>query len=166
MPDWSDFAEASPELAERGFRLLTAGVKRDFDAGSWFGIGFLATTRPDGAPRLSPVCPIVSDGRMFVAAARPKTRDLERDPRFVLHAFLGEDDAEFAIRGRAYTVTDDRLLEGVKRVVAGTGMLADPQSAETVFELRVDEVHAAVWENVGQPGTRPIRTSWVPAGSD
>lgn len=51
MVTWREFAAAAPDLAEAGRALLTQ-----------FGVGlaFLATVRRDGAPRLHPVCPVLS----------------------------------------------------------------------------------------------------------
>jgi len=56
MISWPGFAAAAPELAELGRGLLTQ-----------FGVslGFLATVRRDGAPRLHPVCPVLSDERLY-----------------------------------------------------------------------------------------------------
>ena len=53
MVTWEEFAVAEPELAEAGCSLLYQ-----------FGVGlaFLATVRKDGAPRLHPVCPVLSSG--------------------------------------------------------------------------------------------------------
>jgi hypothetical protein len=51
-------------------------------------------------------------------------------------------------------------LLAAHEVVAGTGIFADPSAHERLFELDVEGADGAVWENVGQPGTRPIRRSW------
>jgi len=50
---WEDLERQAPELAGHGRRLL-------YQFG--LGLGFLATIRPDGGPRLHPFCPIVADG--------------------------------------------------------------------------------------------------------
>ena len=75
MVSWQGFAAAAPELAELGRGLLTQ-----------FGVslGFLATVRRDGAPRLHPVCPVISDERLFVLITpeSPKRNDLLRDGRY------------------------------------------------------------------------------------
>jgi hypothetical protein len=77
---WKDFAAAAPELAEAGRALLNQ-----------FGVGlaFLATVRRDGAPRLHPVCPVLSNERLFVLITpdSPKRGDLARDDRYA----VGED---------------------------------------------------------------------------
>ncbi|HTW98681.1 MAG TPA: hypothetical protein VMD59_07890 [Acidimicrobiales bacterium] len=50
MTTWSEFAALRPDLATAGRELLYQhGV----------GLAFLATVRPDGRPRLHPMCPLV-----------------------------------------------------------------------------------------------------------
>ena len=53
---WSEFEELRPDLAGAGRQLFTQ-----------FGIGlaFLATVRPDGGPRLHPMCPMLVEGGLF-----------------------------------------------------------------------------------------------------
>src|SRR5207249_352975 len=77
VASWSEFVAQAPEIAARGSVLLTSGTKQNPGGKSWYGIGFMATVRPDGTPHLSPVCPIVTQGRMFVAAVPPKRDNLE-----------------------------------------------------------------------------------------
>ena len=57
MVTWKEFAAAEPDLADVGRSLLY-----QFKV----GLAFLATVRQDGAPRLHPVCPVLSNGRLFV----------------------------------------------------------------------------------------------------
>ena len=54
MVSWQEFVAAEPDLAELGRFLLF-----QFQVGP----GFLATVRQDGAPRLHPVCPVLSNDR-------------------------------------------------------------------------------------------------------
>jgi hypothetical protein len=55
MLSWDEFQRLRPDLAEAGRRLLYQfGV----------GLGFLATVRGDGGPRLHPMCPLVSDNAL------------------------------------------------------------------------------------------------------
>lgn len=146
MATWAEFAEAEPEMAAVGARLLEK-----------HGLAYLATVRPDGAPRVHPVCPFIVDGKVFVATPRtsPKARDQLRDPRYVLHLLPGENDDEFRIRGRARSVTD----EGERATVRERG----PQFLKVddhYFEYDIEEAATAYWANVGQPGTYPVRRSW------
>ena len=162
MATWSEFVQDAPDIAARGAVLLTRPTERNAREKSWFGLAFIATLRPDGSPHLSPVCPIVTEGRMFIAAVPPKRQHLERDGRFVLHAFLGGNDAEFQIHGRARPVLHLPYIDAVKKAVEGTGMLADPESGERIFELSIDGAHDAVWVDVGKPGTYADRRTWRP----
>ena len=51
MASWAEFEMAAPELSDEGKRLFYQfGV----------GLGFLATIREDGGPRLHPVCPVIA----------------------------------------------------------------------------------------------------------
>ena len=56
MVTWKGFAAASPDLAETGRALLTQFSVR---------LEFLATVRGEGAPRLHPVCPVLSRDRLL-----------------------------------------------------------------------------------------------------
>src|SRR5207245_1851463 len=100
MVTWKEFAAAEPDLADVG-RLLLYQFK--------VGLAFLATVRQDGAPRLHPVCPVLSNGRLFVliTPTSPKRYDLLRDGKYALQTFLqpkpGSD--EFYIAGKACWLT-------------------------------------------------------------
>ena len=49
------------------------------------GLGFLATVRPDGGPRVHPICPLVTEDGLFgFIVPGPKRDDLRRDGRFAL----------------------------------------------------------------------------------
>lgn len=49
---WTEFERQQPALADAGRRqLYQVGI----------GLAFLATVRPDGGPRVHPVCPVLSD---------------------------------------------------------------------------------------------------------
>ena len=79
MASWIEFKQQVPEMAEGARQLFYQyGV----------GLGFLATIRPDGGPRLHPICPIITDQGLYAfIVPSPKRRDLDRDGRFALHAF-------------------------------------------------------------------------------
>lgn len=56
MVRWSEFEGSALEMAEAGRTLFTQnGV----------GLGFLATVRPDGGPRLHPMCPVFAEGGLY-----------------------------------------------------------------------------------------------------
>jgi hypothetical protein len=106
---WPEFARAAPELAERGAAMLRT-----------FTLGYLATLRNDGSPRVHPVTVTVEDTGIYIyaVASTPKGRDLRRDSRYAVHAFptfVDGDfrDEEFAFGGRAVEITDRSLYETV-----------------------------------------------------
>ena len=133
MATWGELLETQPEIGAVGVALLEK-----------HGLAYLATVRPDGAPRVHPVCPFVADGRLFVATAptSPKRLDLIRDGRYVLHMLPGRNDDEFLIRGRASLVTDASL-----RAIAVRGARDARQAS-------------AYWEHFGLPGTYAVRRTW------
>src|SRR6266508_2632932 len=97
MARWEDVERAAPELAAAGRRLL-------YQYG--LGLGFLATVRRDGGPRLHPFCPIVAGGGLWgFIGPSPKRDDLRRDARVAVHSFPPtEVDDEFYVQGRAVEV--------------------------------------------------------------
>lgn len=106
---WPKFADAAPDLAERGAEILRT-----------FTLGYLATLRPDGSPRIHPITVTVDDTGIYVYAvgSTPKGHDLRRDSRYALHAFptfVNGDfrDDEFAFGGRAVEITDRSLYDTV-----------------------------------------------------
>jgi hypothetical protein len=83
---WGELKQARPDLAEAGRALLYQyGV----------GLAFLGTVKPDGGPRVHPICPvIVGDGMYALLIPSPKRKDLLRDGRFALHTFAAEDNED------------------------------------------------------------------------
>jgi hypothetical protein len=151
MVTWKEFAAAAPEMAQAGRSLLNqfGGV----------GLAFLATVRKDGAPRLHPVCPVLSNDRLFVliTPASPKRHDLMMDGRYALQTFPqpkpGSD--EFYIAGQAVLVDDQAARAAVLR---DARHMAD--ESEAVFELLIDRVMHTRWENVLKPGMRSVHQKW------
>jgi Pyridoxamine 5'-phosphate oxidase len=76
-------AEA-PELARQ--------VRERFDA---TGLCLVATLRSDGWPRISPVEPLILEGRLYLGmiANSTKSRDLARDPRCLVHSTVTDKTA-------------------------------------------------------------------------
>ena len=155
MVTWKEFAAAEPGLADVGGSLLF-----QFKV----GLAFLATTRKDGGPRLHPVCPVISNDRLFVLVtpASPKRDDLLRDGRYALQSFPqpkpGSD--EFYVTGRAVLV-DDAATRGA--LLRDAKHMAD--ASETAFELTIDRVMHTRWEDVLTPQMRPVRRKWRTPGS-
>ena len=151
MKPWRVFAERVPDLAEAGLRLFDHGA-------DGVSIGFLATVTAAGKPRLAPVCPIFFDQGIYlsVGSPTPKRADLTERGDYVLHTFLGANDEEFQIAGRARIVEDEAQHKGVVEAIPfGAYDQSDP-----IFELLIERALWVFWENVGQPGSRPIKRRW------
>jgi hypothetical protein len=99
VASWAEFEAAAPGLANEG-----KGLFYQFGV----GLGFLATVREDGGPRLHPVCPVIAaDGLYVFVVPSPKRNDLRRDGRYALHSYPPEEvDDEFYATGRATEVQD------------------------------------------------------------
>jgi hypothetical protein len=142
---WGGFEDEAPDLAAAGRSLWQRN-----------GLMYLATIRRDGRPRLHPVAPFLAVDKLIVAISHrsPKWRDLERDPRCVLHCLPGDRDDEFSLQCRAAAASDprDRLSE-----TAGHVIHAD----DHLFEMDIEQADHAWWEHVGRPGTYPVRRRWT-----
>ena len=98
---WTEFERQQPALAAMGRKQLY----------QWdIGLGFLATVRPDGGPRVHPVCPVISEEGMHILVVDgPKRRDLLRDGRYALHSETcppPRHDDGFYLTGLAVEITD------------------------------------------------------------
>jgi hypothetical protein len=130
---WTQFAQQQPALAAAGrAQLYQHGL----------GLGFLATVRKDGGPRVHPVCPVISTAGLHVLIVPgPKRADLRRDGRYSLHSEMvappREDDG-FAVSGRVTEITDHTTGEAVRaQVIADFGQLWPDYDKLTLFELSV-----------------------------
>jgi hypothetical protein len=142
---WSDFAAERPEMADAGRTLIY-----QFRV----GLGYLATVRKDGGPRVHPVCPVIANGGLyvFIGNRSPKRRDLLRDGRYALHSFPNPQvDDEFTVHGRAQPVDDAGVRQIVYDAYTATGAFT---SDDTLFELGLERALHAKY------GPRP---SWPPA---
>ena len=136
MAAWAEFARAEPDMAAAGQQLLC-----QFGP----GLGYIATVRKDGGPRVHPCCPIVSDGELwvFVLARSPKGRDLVRDGRYALHSFPKPDlDDEFYASGTVRVVDD----EETRRSVAAATTANVGEAEETLFALDLERAMLATYE--------------------
>src|SRR5947208_17009086 len=111
MASWSEFAAAQPRLAS-----VIRALVHQYGP----GLGYLATVRADGGPRVHPVSPVITDDGLFCFVLdSPKRRDLQRDGRYALHSYPPDDsDDEAYVSGLARQVTDHArvaLLAGTLR---------------------------------------------------
>ena len=158
MITWTEFSQQQPALADAG--------RRQF---YHFGIGlaFLATVRPDGAPRVHPVCPVVSDaGLHLLIVAGPKRQDLRRDGRYALHSEMcppPRQDDGFAVAGRAKQVTDAALRQVVRAQVLTErdGNVWPSFDEDVIFELIIERALLTLTQADGQFPAGP--TIWTAA---
>jgi hypothetical protein len=154
MATWSEFTAADPSLAT-GIRALLQQYGP--------GMGYLATVRPDGGPRVHPVSPVLTDQLYVFVIASPKRHDLERDGRYALHSYPPEDnDDEAYLTGRATHVLDPLVI----------GRLADALHASAHIDWRVFElsVETAMLRRHGAPPFAtvlpPVTRTWRDPAAD
>ena len=135
MITWLEFEKRQPGLAEAGReQLYVHGL----------GLGFLATVRPDGGPRVHPVCPVISPAglHLFIQPG-PKLRDLRRDARYSLHSETvpppREDDG-VALTGQAREIADQDVRAVAQRqfLAERGGVLWPGFDEHAMFELRIE----------------------------
>jgi hypothetical protein len=151
---WSAFKIQQPELARQGAELLYH-----------FGVGlaFLSTVRPDGGPRLHPICPLVTDNGLYAfIIPSPKLRDLHRDGRYAMHSYPLEDNEDaIYLSGAARHVTDsaarDRLARQFvdERSDHATGQVVQtPGEEQHLFEFHVQMAMLTRTSGHGDPSPR------------
>jgi hypothetical protein len=141
MASWSDFVAAEPSLAA-GIRALLQQYGP--------GLAYLATVRADGAPRIHPVSPVITDEGIYCfVVSSPKRHDLDRDGRYALHSYPPEEtDDEAFLTGRAVPVRDERVI----------AELADSLHASRDVDWRLYEflIESATLRHHGPVGALPL----------
>jgi len=131
--NWGEFEAAAPALARAAEARLEATQ-----------VALLGTVRADGSPRISPIEPYFAADELLLGAMTRslKVRDLERDPRCVLHSAISHPDAgepEFKLYGTA--------IEAADRDARGDAWwMSQPAEAARVFALRIVEAAAVAWD--------------------
>ena len=154
MARWLRFAHDAPAFAD--------AVRRTFVGRDGVAIAFLATASRAADPHLAPICPIFADDGLYVSAVlhTPKVRDLRAGSRFALHAFLGRDDEEVQLRGRAHEILDDPTRARVHAAIRFAAF--DP--THPIFEFDIESAVWVHWQNPGEVDTRPVRNVWRQRG--
>ena len=149
MATWEVFAQSAPEIASGGHKLL-------YQYG--IGLGFLATVRADGGPRMHPFCPVVLNGGLYgLIVPSPKRRDLHRDGRYAIHALQPENvDDEFYVTGNARSIPDGELTGRVRAAFVATG--GTTTGDEELFEFGIANALLATYERRGQ--WPPLYRKW------
>jgi hypothetical protein len=154
MPTFADLQAAAPPIA-RFFEERLAAT----------GLCFLATTRRDGWPRVSPLELTIAGGRLYVGSMPQavKALDLQRDPRCCLITPLADKDdlaGEVKLFCQALEVVDHEGWERARAAFqAANGLDIGPIEAADgthVFEL---DVASAAWQRV--VGDEWRTTSWT-----
>jgi hypothetical protein len=132
---WRDLEAAAPEIARLGKERLDQTR-----------VALLGTLRKDGSPRISPVEPFLTQGRLLFGAMpwSMKTRDLQRDPRCVLHSAVSDPDSgegELKLYGRAAKV-DDQIREAAREA----WWVGRPAEAASVFSLEIEQATFISWD--------------------
>ena len=141
MISWSQFSTDASALASFGKQRLEGRI------------AYLATIRPDGSPRLHPVSAFIANHNLFVymEPTSPTGHDLRRNARYALHCGVEDNSGgqgEFFIRGKAAEVNDSKTKEEAFEQARRIGY--NPQERYVLFELRIEEAMATVYEE-GQP---------------
>jgi hypothetical protein len=158
MASWGELRAARPDLADAGRELL-------YEFG--VGLAFLATVRPDGGPRLHPMCPVLTaeeDELYAFVIPSPKRDDLRRDGRFALHCYPAADNEDaFYVTGRA-TEVDDPALRGRLERQYIEERSAFPVTAEDLADqllFRFDIERCLVTRTTGHGDPAPRHEVWV-----
>lgn len=154
MLTWGELTLLEPELAAEGRGLLYQ-----------FGVGlaFLSTVRPDGGPRVHPMCPLLTDDGLYAfIVPSPKQRDLHRDARFALHSFPRPDDEDaLYVTGSARPVDSETVRADLARqfvVERAQFEVPAPSRDDHLFELGISSVLLTRTTGHGDPA--PRHTVW------
>lgn len=144
MTTWGELAAAEPELAAFVAARLRAAP------------AYLATVRADGAPRLHPVTPIITDDGLYVfmEPTSPKGADLRAGRPFALHNGVPDNagtGGEAWVSGTGHPVHDAAVRAAVARAAS-----YDAAERYVLFELRPAEVGCNGYGDV----TLPARRRW------
>lgn len=155
MVGWGELESARPDLAEAGRGLLYQ-----------FGVGlaFMATVRPDGGPRVHPMCPVLHDGGLFaLLIPSPKREDLIRDRRYSMHSFPTESDEDaFYLTGLAQPAdADDRRAALIRQFLderPTIGLATSDLDNQVAFEF--DITTCMLTRTTGHGDPDPRHTIW------
>ena len=137
MLSWKQFSATRPDLARVGASLL-------YEFGD-LGLGFLATVRADGGPRVHPVCPMLTEQGLYAfVVLGPKLHDLRRDGRYALHCETfpppRHDDA-FYVTGLARECSESTLRASLTEQFLREHHLEEPWPGfddQALVEFRIE----------------------------
>ena len=132
---WRALEDSNQELAEFGSKRFASNH-----------VGYLATTRQDGSPRVHPMTPFVGEGHLFFFTNDGSLfcRDLKRDARYALHCSVEDQEGgqgEFFVRGNAVLIADPGLRTIAEKYVPYSDVADD----YVLFELSVETAFGRVY---------------------
>lgn len=153
---WGEFAMEQMELAEAGRGLLYqfGGV----------GLAFLATTRADGAPRVHPMCPLLTPTDLFAfIVPSPKRQDLRRDGRYAMHSYPTDNDEDaFYVTGHARSVDDQAVrIACAEQFAAERAMARAPEELPTWELFAFDISSCLLTRTTGHGDPKPQHAVWL-----
>jgi hypothetical protein len=154
---WGELYRARPDIATKGHQLF-------YEYG--VGIGFLATVRPDGGPRVHPISPLMTDRALLgLIIPGPKLNDLRRDRRYALHSSTfapPRQDHAFYVVGTATEVTDPVAWERAARQFLAEREIDDRWpgfESQVLFEFEVERCLLTLTS--GEDGLPAGHTLWL-----
>lgn len=142
MASWRDVQREAPEFADRVQALFDAGVNK-----------VLATIRADGSPRVSGIEAQFTDGELTFGSM-PNARkgaDLQRDPRFAMHAPSPDPPA------------DNASWAGDAKI-AGRAVPAGDVPGDLEGELYRADISEVVITHLNETATALVIETWRPDG--
>ena len=136
---WQALEDGNKELAEFGRTRFASNH-----------VGYLATIRKDGSPRVHPMTPFVGEGHLlfFSDDGSLFCRDLQRDGRYAMHNSVEDQEGgqgEFFVRGHAMLTDDPALRVIAEKYVPYTDLNDD----YILFELGVEFAFGRIYAEKG-----------------
>src|SRR5262245_30160836 len=154
MVTWGELREARPDLEAAGReRLYQFGV----------GLAFLATVRPDGGPRVHPMCPVIDGDQLYAfLIPSPKRGDLLRDGRYAMHCYPPDDNEDaFYITGAARRVDERAVWDRVAaRFLRERRWSVPPADFDAQELFRFDIETCLVTTTTGHGDAAPKHSVW------
>ena len=121
-------------------------VLAQLESGETKGTYFLATTRPDGAPHLTGIGALWSEGKFYIVsgASTRKSRNLADNNRCALGVSL--PNVDLVVECEARKVTDDVTLTRVARLFADQGWPAEARDGAFVAPYSAPTAGPPPWD--------------------